>query len=178
MAMRLDLAPPRDDKAWPTRVRCIVAAALLVSCAHLGRRGVLTTDEELVASALSWAVRVPPRAAEYKVVVPAVYREEALLAAAAAEAGLRRRGTTLLSADAAASREPVRITVETPQRVVESAAREFRVPFAVAVGGGAPTRCVVRIRLRGDDRRSWIYASEPSEGGEHCWPRPGAWSKP
>jgi hypothetical protein len=168
-------AGPTVDRAF----RClalIVAAALLGACAHVGRRHVLTDNEQLVASALSWAVRVPPRASEYKVDLPAVYPGDAILAAAAAEAGLTRRGTKLLRAgESAAFREPVRITVQTPHRAVESAAAEFRVPFAVAVGGAEPIQCVVRIRLEGDDPRSWIYAAE---GAEHCWPRPGAWSKP
>jgi len=153
----------------------IAAAALLGACAHVGRQRALTTNDQLVASALSWAVRVPPRASEYRVDLPATYPGDAILAIAAAEAGLIRRGTRLLRAGEAASREPVRITVQTPQRAAASAASEFRVPFAVAVGGAEPTHCVVRIRLNSDDPRSWIYAAE---GEEHCWPRPGPWSKP
>jgi len=168
--------------AGPTVDRCsrclalIVVAALVVACAHVGRRRALTTDEQLIVSALSWAIRVPPRASEYSVDTPAVYHRDAILAAAAAEAGLTRRGTTLLRAgESSAQRQPVRITVQTPQRAMESTTPEFLVPFAVAVGGTDPTECRVRIRLEGDDPRSWIYAPE---GEEHCWPRPGAWSKP
>jgi hypothetical protein len=168
-------AGPTVDRGL-RRLALIVAAALLGACAHVGRGRVLTTSEQLVASALSWAIRVPPRASEYKVDLPAAYPPDVILAAAAADAGLTRRGTTLLRAgESATFREPVRITVLTPQRALESAVAEFRVPFAVAVGGAEPTPCVVRIRLGGDDPRSWIYAAE---GAEHCWPRPGAWSEP
>ena len=168
-------AGPTVDRGL-RRLALIVAAALLGACAHVGRGRVLTTNEQLVASALSWAVRVPPRASEYKVDLPAVYPRDVILAAAAADAGLTRRGTALLRAgESATFREPVHLTVQTPQRALDSAAAEFRVPFAVAVGGAEPTQCVVRIRLGGADPRSWIYAAE---GAEHCWPRPGAWSKP
>jgi hypothetical protein len=153
----------------------IAAAALFGACAHVGRQRVLTTNDQLVASALSWAVRVPPRASEYRVEVPATYPGDAILAVAAADAGLIRRGTTLRRAGGAGVREPVRITVQTPQRAAASVEQEFRVPFTVAVGGAEPTDCVVRIRVRGDDPRSWLYAAE---GEEHCWPRPGAWSTP
>jgi hypothetical protein len=131
----------------------------------------LTTDDQLVASALSWAVRVPPRASEYRIDVPATYPEDAILAAAEADTGVIRRGTTLRRAGEVGFREPVRITVQTPRRAAERVAREFRVPFTVAVGGAEPTNCVVRIRLRGDDPRSWLYAAE---GEEHRWPSPGA----
>ena len=154
----------------------IVAATLVVACSHVGRRRALTTDEQLVVSALSWAIRVPPRASEYSVDTPAVYHRDAILAAAAAEAGLTQRGTRLLRAGESSARvQSVHITVQTPQRAMESATPEFLVPFAVAVGGTGPTECLVRIRLEGDDPRSWLYAPE---GQEHCWPPPGAWSKP
>ena len=132
----------------------------------------LTTDEQLVASALSWAVQVSPRTSEYRVEVPGGYAGGAILAAAAVEAGLVRRGGTLLRAGAPKTGEPVLISVQTPERLPASAPPEFRVPVAVAVGGAEPTRCVVRVRLRGDDSRSWIYSAEDKE--EHCWPRPGA----
>jgi len=135
----------------------------------------LTTNDQLVVSALSWAIRVPPRASEYRVHVPAAYPEDAILAAAAADAGLIRRGTTLRRASEVGFREPVHIMVQMPHRVAEAAAREFLVPFTFTVGGAEPTNCIVRIRLRSDDPRSWIYAAE---GAEHCWPRPGALSAP
>lgn len=172
------LGLPLDSMfAGPTmdrRLRCLsltAAAALLGACAHVGRQRVLTTNDQLVASALSWAIRVPPRASEYRVDVPATYPGDAILSVAAAEAGLIRRGTRLLRAGEARSREPVRITVQTPQRARGPTTPEFRVAFAVSVGGVEPTHCVVRIKLNGDDPRSWISAAE---GEEHCWPRPGA----
>jgi hypothetical protein len=128
-------------------------------------------NEQLVASALAWAIRVPPRASEYTVDLPALYRRGAVLAAGAADAGLTRRGTTFLRVGvSSALREQVRISVQSPQRTMESATLEFLVPFAVAVGGAGPTECLVRIRLENDDPRSWLLAPE---GEEHCWPRPG-----
>jgi hypothetical protein len=167
-------AGPTVDRSF--RCLSLIAAALLVgACAHVGRQRVLTTNDQLVASALSWAIRVPPRASEYRVDVPATYLGDAILAVAAAEAGLIRRGTRLLRAGEAGSREPVRIRVEAPQRATGSTTPEFRVPFSLSVGGVEPAHCVVRIRLNGDDPRSW---SSAAEGEEHCWPRPGAWSKP
>jgi hypothetical protein len=153
----------------------VATAALVAGCAHVGRRRVLSTDEQLVASALSWAVRVPPRASEYRVEIPANYSAGPILAAAAADTRLVRRGTTLRRADEAGVSEPVRISVQTPERAVGPTQQEFRVPFIIATGGMAPITCVVRIRLRGDDPRSWLYLGE---GEEHCWPRPGAWSTP
>jgi hypothetical protein len=165
--------PPVDR-----RLRClalIAATELLGACTHVGRHRVLTTNDQLVASALSWAVRVPPRASEYRVEVPAAYPRDAILAAAADDSRLIRRGTTLRRADEKGVGEPVRITVRTPERAVASAAQEFRVPFTVAVGGAKPADCVVRIRLTSNDPRSWLYAAE---GEEHCWPRPGALTSP
>jgi hypothetical protein len=153
----------------------IAAVALLGACAHVGPHRVLTTNDQIVASALSWAVRVPPRASEYRVEVPAAYPRDAILAAAAADARLIRHGATLRRTGEKGFREPVRITVLTPERAVVSAAQEFRVPFTVAVGEAKPTDCVVRIRLTSDDPRSWIYAAE---GEEECWPRPGALAFP
>jgi hypothetical protein len=160
------------------RFRCLAlfaVAGLLGSCTHVGRRRVLTTDEQLVASALSWAVRVPPRASEYRVEVPPAYPREAILAAAAADVRLIRRGTTLRRTGDKGLRDPVRVMVRTPERATASPAEEFRVPFTVAVGKATPMDCVVRIRLTSDDPRSWIYAAE---GEERCWPRPGALTSP
>ena len=116
-----------------------------------------------------------PRAFEYRVEVPAAYPRDAILAAAAADARLVRRGSTLRRAGETEFGETVRITVQTPQRTAASPAQEFRVPFTVAVGGAKPTNCVVLIRLRSDDSRSWIYAAE---GEEHCWPRSDAFTSP
>ena len=100
-------------------VALVAAAGMLGACAHVGQPRPLTTNEQLVASALSWAVRVPLPAPEYEVEVPPTYPRDAILAAAAA---------------------------------------------------AEPTTCVVRVRLRSNDPRSWLYATE---GPEDCWPRPG-----
>jgi hypothetical protein len=170
----LVFAGPTVDR----NLRCLAfisAAALLGACAHVGRQRALTTTDQLVASALSWAIRVPPRASEYRIDVPAAYPEDAILAAAAADAGLIRRGTTLHRASEVGFREPVHITLRIPHRAPEAAAREFLVPFTFTVGEAEPTNCIVRIRLRSDDPRSWSYAAE---GEEHCWPRPGALRTP
>jgi hypothetical protein len=153
----------------------ILAAALFGGCAHVASPRPLATNDQLVASALSWAIRVPARASEYRVAVPVGYPRDAIVAAAAADTGLIRLGTTLRRAGEVALGESMHIRVEKPHRAPEGAAREFLVPFTLTPDGAKPTSCVVRIRLRSDDPRSWIYAPE---GEEHCWPRPGAWSKP
>ena len=151
-------------------VALVAAAGMLGACAHVGQQRPLTTNEQLVASALSWAVRVPLPAPEYRVEVPPTYPRDAILAAAAADVGLSRRGATLRRPSEVRLRQPVRIAVQTPQRVAASAPPEFRVPFAVAVGAAESTTCVVRVRLRSNDPRSWLFATE---GPEECWPRPG-----
>jgi hypothetical protein len=154
----------------------VVAATLLGACAHAGRRSVLTPDDQLVAAALSWAVRVPPPVAEYRVEVPAGYARDAILAAAAADVRLIRRGATLRRAGERVFRDSARITVRTPEGAAAAAtAPEFRVPFKVTVGGAKPIDCVVRIRHTTDDPRSWFSAAERG-GDEHCWPRPGAFA--
>jgi hypothetical protein len=158
------------------RVRCLPAvfamASVLSACAHVGRPHDLTPTDQVVASALSWALRVPPRASEYRVELPPSISTDAALNAVAADTRLKRRGSTLRSVHSGGSRDPVRITVHTPQTV---APRDIRVPFTVAVGNEEPTRCVVRINRKSDDPRTWAYASE---GQERCWPRPGSWSTP
>jgi mRNA interferase MazF len=167
-------AGPIVDRSF--RCLALIAATALGACTHVGRPRILTTNDQLVASALSWAVRVPPRASEYRIEVPAAYPRDAILAAAAAETKLIRRGAALRRRGEKGFREPVRITVQMPQHATAQAAQqEFRVPFTVAVGGAKPIDCVVRIRLPSDDPRSWIYAAE---GEEHCWPRPGALTSP
>lgn len=166
-------ARPTMDRSF-RHLTLIVAVGLLGGCTHLRHR-VLTTKDQLVASALSWAVRVPPPASEYKVEVPAAYPTDAILAAAAADAKLTRRGTTLRRTGETGFREPVRITVRMPQRAEASAAQECLVPFTLTVGEAKPTDCVVRIRLPSDDPRSWLYAAE---GDQNCWPRPGTWTSP
>ena len=173
-AADLRFAGPMRDRS----VRCLalIAATALGACAHVGRSRPLTTHEQLVASAVSWAVRVPMPASEYRVEIPAAYPKDAILAVAAADAKLIRRGAGLRRRGEKGSREPVRISVQMPEQAASSAARqEFRVPFAVAVAGAKPIDCVVRIRLPSDDPRSWIYAAE---GEERCWPRPGASTSP
>lgn len=159
-------------------LRCLALVAVTApgACTHVGRPRVLTTNDQLVAAAVSWAVRVRPRAFEYRVEIPAAYPRDAILAAAAADATLIRRGTTLRRRGETEVRERVRIMVRVPERAAASAAhQEFRVPFSVALGGAEPIDCVVRIRLKSDDPRSWIYSAE---GNEHCWPRPGALTSP
>jgi hypothetical protein len=165
---------PIGTSLWALRVHCLalIAGTALGACTHVGRPRALTTHEQLVASAVSWAVRVTPPASEYRVEIPAAYPRDAVLAAAAAEARLIRRGAGLRRGGEKGSREPVRISVQMPEQAAASAApQEFRVPFAVAVAGATPINCVLRIKLANDDHRSWIYAAE---GDEHCWPRPGA----
>jgi hypothetical protein len=170
----LVFAAPIMDRSF--RCLALIAATALGACTHVGRPRVLTTHDQLVASALSWAVRVPPPASEYRVEVPAAYPKDAILAAAAADAKLIRHGAALRRRGEKGSQEPVRIAVQMPQQAAASAAQqEFRVPFTVAVGGAKPIDCVVRIRLPSDDPRSWIYAAE---GEEHCWPRRGAFPSP
>jgi hypothetical protein len=153
----------------------VSAAAIFGACAHVGRHRVLTKDEQLVVSALSWAVRVPPRAVEYAVVLPASYPADAIMAAAATDTRLWRRGRTLRRNDEGGSRDMVLITIQRPQHAPPPVVREVLVPFTFAVGGAEPTACVVRIRLTGDDPRSWLLSAE---GEEHCWTRPGAWATP
>jgi len=151
----------------------ISAAGLLTGCAHIGPSRNLSTDEQLVASALSWGLRVPPRASEYTVELPANYAADAIVAAAAKNDRLVQHGRSLRRKDGAVSRQTVLLTIQAPQPATGSGVPEVRVPFTFSVGGAPPTACVVRIRLRSSDPCTWLFVAE---GDEHCWTRPGAWN--
>jgi hypothetical protein len=170
---RLSLLP-RWSRPRSFRRLALIAATTL-ACTHVARPRPLTTRDQLVASTLAWAIRVPPPASEYRVEIPAAYPKDAILAAAAADARLLRGGAGLRRRGKRGSRQPVGISVQAPEQVAASAAQqEFLVPFAVAVAGAKAIDCVLRIRLPSDDPRSWSYAA----GEQHCWPRPGASTSP